>query len=83
MKADYIRHLNSNSGLAGMLSYYEIMMGDFRYLTNYIQVIEKIGPADIMTAARKYFRKENRTVATLVSRSGATTKQHGPPPEKQ
>lgn len=83
MKADYIRHLNSNSGLAGMLSYYETLMGDFRYLTNYIQVIEKIGPNDIMEAARKYFQKENRTVATLLSRGGAEKTQHKSSPEKQ
>jgi predicted Zn-dependent peptidase len=83
MKADYIRHLNSNSGLAGMLSYYEILMGDFRYLTNYIQVIEKISPDDVMQAARKYFQKDNRTVATLVSRSGSGKTRQISPSEKK
>ena len=82
MKADYIRHLNSNSGLAGMLSYYEALMGDFRYLTGYLRVIERVGPDDIMKAARKYFQKENRTVATLVSRNGAATRQPEPKLEK-
>ena len=75
MKVDYIRHLNSNSGLASMLSYFEVLTGDFRYLSNYIQVIEKITPADIMQAARKYLQKDNRTVASLFSRSEAGTPQ--------
>jgi predicted Zn-dependent peptidase len=71
MKVDYIRHLNSNSGLASVLSYFEVLTGDFRYLSNYIQVIEKITPADIMQAARKYLQKDNRTVASLFSRTEA------------
>ena len=71
MKVDYIRHLNSNSGLASMLSYFEVLTGDFRYLSNYIHVIEKITPADIMQAARKYLQKDNRTVASLFSRTEA------------
>jgi predicted Zn-dependent peptidase len=58
-----------------MLSYFEVLTGDFRYLSNYIQVIEKITPADIMQAARKYLRKDNRTVASLFSRTEAGTPQ--------
>jgi predicted Zn-dependent peptidase len=74
MKADFIKHLNSNSGLAGMLSYYEVLLGDYRYLIDHINVIEKITPAEIMQTAQKYFTKENKTVATLVSK--------GAPPEQ-
>ncbi len=68
MKADFIRQLNSNSSLARMLSYYEVLLGDYRYLTSYINVIDKITPLEIMQTAKKYFNKENRTVATLISR---------------
>jgi predicted Zn-dependent peptidase len=78
MKADFIKHLNSNSGLAGMLSYYEALMGDYRYLTNHINVIDKITPAEIMQAAQKYLTKENKTVATLVSK-GPPSEQSGQP----
>ncbi len=78
MKVDFIRSLNSNSGLAGMLSYYEVLIGDYRYLTNYIKAIDTITPAGIMQAAQKYLRKENRTVATLVPKR-ALSVQPGPP----
>ena len=69
IKADFIRSLASNAGLASKLSYYEILTGDYRYLTNHIQVIEKITPEDIIRVAKKYLTKENRTVATIAKRS--------------
>jgi predicted Zn-dependent peptidase len=78
MKADFIRSLNSNNGLASMLSYYETLLGDYRYLSNYIKVIDKITPDEILQAAQKYFRKENRTVATLIS-SRTPSEQSGQP----
>lgn len=67
-RADLIRDLDSNSGLAGKLSYYEAVAGDFRYITRHIQVVESIKPDDIMKAARTYLVPENRTVATLVKK---------------
>ena len=76
MKADFIRHLNSNNGLASMLSYYEVLTGDYRYLTSHINIIDKITPAEIMMTAQKYLKKENKTVATLVSK-GAPLEQSG------
>jgi predicted Zn-dependent peptidase len=66
LKADFIRGLASNSGLANKLSYYEMLAGDYRYLVNHINFIEKITPDDIMRVANKYLTKENRTVAWLV-----------------
>ncbi len=68
MKADYVRDLNSNSGLANKLSYYEALMGDFRYATDYLAMIEKITSNDIMQAAKKYLNRENRTVAAIVGK---------------
>ncbi|HOD34535.1 MAG TPA: pitrilysin family protein [Syntrophales bacterium] len=67
-RADLIRDLDSNAGLAGKLSYYEAVAGDFRYITRHIQVVESITPDDIMKVARNYLVPENRTVATLVKR---------------
>jgi len=66
LKADFIRGLASNAGLASKLSYYETLTGDYRYLTNHINTIEKIIPADIIRVAKKYLTKENRTVAAIV-----------------
>ncbi len=66
IRVDFIRELDSNAGLAGMLSYYETLLGDYHYITTYTDVIDKMTPDDIMLAARTYLVRENRTVATLV-----------------
>jgi len=67
--ADFIRNLDSNLGLANMLSYFEILAGDYRYITKHIKVIEKITPEDIIRVANKYLISENRTVANLVKKN--------------
>ena len=68
LKADFIRSLDSNSGLAGTLSYFEALLGNFRYITNHIHVIEKITSEDVIRVARKYLTSDNRTVALLVKK---------------
>ena len=67
IRADFIRGLDSNTGLACMLSYYETLLGDFHYLIDYTDTIDRITPEDILQAARTYLTNENRTVATLVN----------------
>ncbi|MCK9275056.1 MAG: insulinase family protein [Syntrophales bacterium] len=65
IKADFIRRLSSNQGLANMLSYFETLTGDYRYITKYIEAIEEISSEDIVQAAKKYLTVKNRTVALL------------------
>jgi predicted Zn-dependent peptidase len=66
IKADFIRNLNSNSGLANLLSYFEAVTGSYEYITDHIKVIERVTPDDIMRVAKKYLTPDNRTVAKLV-----------------
>ena len=68
IRANFIRGLDSNEGLASMLSYYEALLGDFRYLIEYLDNIERITPQDILQTAQTYLNKENRTVAVLVKK---------------
>jgi predicted Zn-dependent peptidase len=68
LRADFIRSLESNEGLAGNLSYFEAITGDYKYMINHIKMIEKITPGDIVRVARKYLTQENRTVAQLVKK---------------
>jgi predicted Zn-dependent peptidase len=68
IRADFIRGLDSNAGLAGMLSYYEALLGDYRYLAEYTATIDRITTDDILQAARTYLTPENRTVATLIKK---------------
>jgi predicted Zn-dependent peptidase len=65
LKMEYIQSLNSNAELASTLSYYEVLLGDFHYFSNYLTNIEKVTGADIQRAARLYLNSENRTIAFL------------------
>jgi predicted Zn-dependent peptidase len=70
LRADLVRGLQSNEGLAGMIAYYEAVAGDWRYLTTHLDHLDRVTPADIQAVAAKYFRPENRTVAVLVPKGG-------------
>lgn len=63
-----LRRLQDNSGLARMLSSYQLL-GDWRYLVDYEEQLNKVTAEDIMAVANRYLNAENRTVATL-SRKG-------------
>ena len=65
-RADFVRNLNSNQGLSHMLSYYQVVCNDWRYVEKSLDVIEGITPEEIQAAAKKYLVQRNRTVATLV-----------------
>ncbi|MFH2013123.1 MAG: pitrilysin family protein [Pseudomonadota bacterium] len=68
IQAAFIRALNSNYGLASKLSYYQTVAGDWRYIEDQLDVIERITPQDIIKAAQKYLIEDNRTVAELVKK---------------
>jgi predicted Zn-dependent peptidase len=68
LRADYIRGLDSNEGLAGKLSYFEAMNGDYRYLSTYLDKMAHLTATDVQLAAQKYLTSENRTIATLVQK---------------
>jgi predicted Zn-dependent peptidase len=68
MRADMIRGLRSNEGLAHLLSYFEMLAGDWRYLSTHLDVMERITSAQVQEAAARYLTSGNRTVVTLVTR---------------
>ena len=64
-KADLIRGLANDQGLAGQLGEYQALYGDWRQLFRQIDEIDKVTKADIRRVANKTFREENRTVAVI------------------
>ena len=58
LRMNYIRNLDSNGELASMLSYYEVLLGDYRYISNYLNIIDKISAEDIQKAAKLYLKKK-------------------------
>lgn len=65
LRTDRLRYLKGNDGLARMLTYYQTVAGDWRYLVGYDEKVASIGPDEIMETARRYFTETNRTVVTL------------------
>ena len=57
--------MQTNEGLASHLSYYESLAGSWRYLSEYIDQINRFTPADLKTVAERYLKRENRTVGIL------------------
>ncbi len=68
LEANFIRGLESNSGLADEIGYYEAIAGDWRYVNTAIERIKAVTAEDVMRVAKKYFIKTNRTVGTLVQK---------------
>ncbi len=66
-RADLIRSLASNSGLASQLAFYEVVTGDWRNLFKALEDIEAVTASDIQRVARQYFTSNNRTVAVTMT----------------
>jgi predicted Zn-dependent peptidase len=79
VSADHARSLNSNSGLAGSLSYFEAVAGDWRYVADHPKQIESITAEDVQRVARTYFVPENSVTVELRRPAKAPAKA----PEKE
>ena len=65
IKMEYIKSLNANSDIASILSYYEVLLGDYKYFSDYLSNIEKVSADDIQRSAKTYLNKTNRTIAVM------------------
>jgi len=66
LRADFVRDLDSNSGLASKLAYFEAVGAGWRYAVTHREMIEKVTREDVVRVVNQYLTKANRTVATLV-----------------
>lgn len=73
-KADLIRRLDSNGGLAMQLSMAQARYGDWRQLFRQVDDIEKVTAADIKRVASEAFVESNRTVGMIESTKLAGSK---------
>jgi predicted Zn-dependent peptidase len=77
-RANLIRSLGSNSGLASELAVYQARFGDWRELFRQIDKIDKVTKEDIRRVANQYFVENNRTESEIDS-----THMAGGPPQSQ
>jgi predicted Zn-dependent peptidase len=66
-KADLIRGLDSNQGLAFQLGFYQMRYGDWRELFHAVDRIDQVTKADIRRVAKQTFVPTNRTVGIIES----------------
>ena len=66
-KADLLRQLGNNFGMALQLAISQTIQGDWRELFRAIEDIEKVTKEDIQRVARETFVPSNRTVAMIVT----------------
>jgi predicted Zn-dependent peptidase len=66
-KADLVRRLGNNWGLAMQLGTYQALFGDWRELFRHVDDIGKVTKADIRRVANATFLESNRTVGMIES----------------
>ncbi|MBU6230026.1 MAG: insulinase family protein [Cyanobacteria bacterium REEB459] len=68
-RAELLRTLDSNSGMAALLAEYSAKTGDWRNLFKDLETIDNISAADVQRVARSLFEPNGRTVGKLLSAS--------------
>ena len=67
LQASLLRVLDSNMGMARLLTEYQVKTGDWRNLFNQLEAIAAVTPADIQRVAQETFTPENRTIGRILS----------------
>ena len=75
LRADVLRSLASGESLAANLAYNELFSGGWQNLFDDLDTYDTVTAAELQNAVNRTFTKQNRTVATLVTK--ATTSQEG------
>jgi len=78
-RADLLRGLADNQGLANSMAQYQTRFGDWRELFLQLDKVDKVTKADIRRVANKVFQASNRTSAWIdtVAAEGAAQKEGG------
>ena len=64
-KANFVRSLEGNQGLARQLAYFQGKRGDWHKMFSQVEVIESITVEDVQRVAKEIFVPNNRTVAYI------------------
>ncbi len=67
LRADLIRKLDNNPGLASELAAYRVAYGDWRRLFTELDGYNQVTAADVMRVARQYLTEDTRTVAYTIA----------------
>jgi predicted Zn-dependent peptidase len=78
-KADLIRSLSSNEGLAQALATYQTRYGDWRELFRYLDRVDKVTKADVRRIANQVFTDSNRTTGEIITAQQPRAPEAAPP----
>ena len=67
LRADLLRTLDSNMGMAQLLAEYEAKTGSWRNVFEQLKAIASVTAADVQQVAQDTFTEENRTIGRLLS----------------
>ena len=79
-RAQLVRQLQSNTGLAVLFSYHEAVTGDWSDIFTYLDDIDQVSAEDVQRVIGETFTKSNRTVAIHQhhdARHGRNGRGHG------
>jgi predicted Zn-dependent peptidase len=76
-RADLLRGLADNQGLANALSEYQTRYGDWRELFLQLDRVDKVSKADIKRVANQVFVDSNRTTAQIDTQSQSASTKNG------
>jgi predicted Zn-dependent peptidase len=69
LRADVLRGFESGSGLAAVLAYNELFAGGWEKLFDDLDLYDTVTADEVENVSGRIFRTQNRTVATLVTKS--------------
>ena len=75
-RADLLRGLADNQGLANALAEYQTRYGDWRELFRHLNLVDKVTKADIRRVANQIFSASNRTTAEIETRAAAAPQKN-------
>jgi predicted Zn-dependent peptidase len=64
-RADFIRGLEGNEGMASQLAWYQTYTGDWRNLFDEVARVDAVTLDDVQRVAAEVFQESNRTVAVI------------------
>jgi predicted Zn-dependent peptidase len=71
-KAELVRSLDSNMGMAQQLLEYEVKTGSWKNLFGKLEKVAAVTPEDIQRVAKATFTAQNRTIGKLLSKQSET-----------
>ncbi|MBP6704905.1 MAG: insulinase family protein [Vicinamibacteria bacterium] len=74
-RANLVRRLEGNQGLANQVTFFESRYGDWRAMFKTVDAMQKVTKEDIQRVAKKIFTDENRTIGIIESTTNAPARR--------